>query len=45
MNDEKSAALCQELNEFLKKIRADGTLKEIDDIWMGVDEEKKGEHS
>ncbi|ETP73124.1 amine acid ABC transporter, permease protein, 3-TM region, His/Glu/Gln/Arg/opine family [Lachnospiraceae bacterium JC7] len=40
-NDEKSAELCEELNEFLKKIRADGTLKEIDDIWMGVDEEKK----
>ncbi|WP_081832635.1 ABC transporter permease subunit [Oribacterium sp. P6A1] len=40
-NDEKSAALCEELNEFLKKIRTDGTLQEIDDIWMGVDEEKK----
>ena len=40
-NDEKSAALCKELNEFLEKSRTDGTLKEIDDIWMGVDEEKK----
>ena len=40
-NDEKSAALCAELNEFLAKIRADGTLQEMDDIWMGIDEDKK----
>ena len=40
-NDPESAALCKELNQFLKKIREDGTLQEIDDIWMGIDEEKK----
>lgn len=40
-DDPKSAALCEELNEYLKKIREDGTLQEIDDIWMGVDEDKK----
>ena len=40
-NDPESAALCEELNAFLKKIREDGTLQEIDDIWMGIDEEKK----
>ena len=40
-DNKKSAALCKELNEFLKKIRSDGTLQEMDDIWMGVDEEKK----
>ncbi|MCR5054842.1 MAG: ABC transporter permease subunit [Lachnospiraceae bacterium] len=40
-DDPKSAALCEELNVYLKKIREDGTLQEIDDIWMGVDENKK----
>ena len=40
-NDPQSAALCEELNEFLAKIRANGTLQEIDDIWMGIDEDKK----
>ena len=40
-NDEKSAKLCEELNDYLDKIREDGTLQEIDDIWMGIDEDKK----
>ena len=40
-NDPKSTELCNELNEFLAKIRADGTLQEIDDIWMGTDEARK----
>ena len=40
-NDPESAAICSELNEFLAKSRADGTLQEIDDIWMGIDEDKK----
>ena len=40
-DDPDSAALCEELNEFLAKIKADGTLQEIDDIWMGIDEDKK----
>lgn len=39
--DAESAALCRELNEFLKKSWEDGTMQEIDDIWMGIDEEKK----
>ena len=38
--DAESAALCRELNEFLKKSWEDGTMQEIDDIWMGIDEEK-----
>lgn len=40
-NDPRSSALCNELNTFLYKIRSDGTLKEIDDIWFGIDEDKK----
>ncbi len=40
-NDAQSAALCAELNDYLAKVRADGTLQEIDDIWMGIDEDKK----
>ena len=40
-DDEKEAALCEEFNAFLKKIRQDGTFDEIDDIWMGTDEAKK----
>lgn len=40
-DDPKSAALCEELNEFLKKIREDGTMQEIDDIWFGLDEDRK----
>ncbi|MBQ8137124.1 MAG: transporter substrate-binding domain-containing protein [Clostridia bacterium] len=40
-NDEKSAALCQELNDFLAMCREDGTLQELEDIWFGVDESRK----
>ena len=40
-NDEKEAALCDEFNAFLDKARADGTLDEIDEIWMGTDEARK----
>ncbi len=40
-NDPKSAALCEELNAFLAKCHADGTIQELDDIWFGVDEERK----
>lgn len=40
-DDKHEAALCKEFNEFLKKIREDGTLAEIDNIWMGADETKK----
>ena len=40
-NDPESAALCNELNEFLAQCWADGTMQELDDIWLGVDEAKK----
>ena len=38
---ERGAALRDEYNEYLAKIRADGTLEEIDEIWLGADESKK----
>ncbi|MBR5110075.1 MAG: transporter substrate-binding domain-containing protein [Clostridia bacterium] len=40
-NDPESAALCGELNAFLAKCWADGTMQELDDIWFGMDEERK----
>lgn len=40
-NDEKEVALCDEFNAFLDKARADGTLDEIGEIWMGTDEARK----
>lgn len=40
-NDPESAALCEELNAFLAKCWADGTMQELDDIWFGVDEDRK----
>ena len=40
-DDEKESALCDEFSDFLNEIRSNGTLKEIDEIWMGTDEEKK----
>ncbi len=40
-NDPDSAALCNELNEFIEKCWADGTMQELDDIWFGVDEDRK----
>ncbi len=39
-NDEKSAAVCGQISEYIRKIKADGTLKEIDEIWFGSDESK-----
>ena len=38
---ERGAALRDEYNEFLAQIKADGTLEEIDGIWLGADESKK----
>ena len=38
---EKGAVLRDQFNEFLAKIKADGTLEEIDAIWFGDDESKK----
>ena len=40
-NDAHSAALCEELNAFLAKSWADGTMQELDEIWFGVDEARK----
>ena len=40
-DDPESAALCAELNAFLAKCHADGTIQELEDIWFGVDEERK----
>ena len=40
-NDEASAALRTQINEYLADIRADGTWQEVYDIWMNYDEEKK----
>lgn len=38
---ERGAALRDEYNEYLAQIRADGTLEEIEEIWLGADESKK----
>lgn len=40
-DDPESAALCAQLNEFLAKCRADGTMDEIAQTWLGTDESKK----
>ena len=40
-NDPKSAALCAELNGFLARCREDGTMRELEDIWFGADEDRK----
>lgn len=40
-NDPQSAILCDQFNDFLDKIREDGTFQEIENIWFGNDEEKK----
>ena len=41
LNDPKSAALCHELNEFLEKSWADGSMQELNEIWFGVEEARK----
>ena len=40
-DDPESAKLCEELNAFLAQSHADGTMQELDDIWFGVDEDRK----
>ena len=40
-DDPESAALCAELNEFLAKCWADGTMEEIGETWLGVDDSRK----
>ena len=38
---DKGKALCDEYSAYVKKIKADGTLEEIDSIWFGDDESKR----
>lgn len=38
---EEGGVLRDQMNEFLTKIKTDGTLEEIDGIWFGSDESKK----
>ena len=40
-NDPQSAALCQELNDFLARSRENGTMQELYEIWFGSDEDRK----
>lgn len=40
-DDEESTALCEELNAFLAKCHEDGTMQELEDIWFGIDEDRK----
>ncbi|MBQ8987382.1 MAG: ABC transporter permease subunit [Lachnospiraceae bacterium] len=40
-DDPESAALCEELDEFLSCAWEDGTMDEIAEIWLGVDEARK----
>ena len=39
--DDKGEALCNEFSEYVKRIKTDGTLAEIDAVWFGTDESKK----
>ncbi|MBO6230746.1 MAG: ABC transporter permease subunit [Ruminiclostridium sp.] len=38
---EKGKDLCDKASDFIRKIRADGTLEEIEGIWFGNDETRK----
>ena len=40
-NDEAEARLCAQMNEFLAKLRNNGTLEDMELIWYGNDESKK----
>ncbi len=40
-NDPRSAALCEELNAFLALSHENGTMQELEDIWLGADEARK----
>lgn len=39
-NDPRTAKICRQFNEFLGKLRDNGTLKTMDNIWFGSDESK-----
>ena len=38
---DKGRKLCGQINEFLKRAKADGTLAELQNIWFGSDESRK----
>ena len=38
---ERQKKIADEMNEYLRRIKSDGTLKQIHDIWFGDDESKK----
>ncbi|MCQ2604437.1 MAG: transporter substrate-binding domain-containing protein [Spirochaetia bacterium] len=40
-DNKRSEKLCVEINEFLRKCRSDGTLDELEDIWLGSDVSKQ----
>ncbi len=40
-DDERGKKLCNQMNEFLKQCKSDGTLSEIDEIWFGEDESRQ----
>jgi len=40
-NDAEEKKLCDQFNQFLAKLKEDGTLAEIDSIWYGTDESRK----
>ncbi|MBR1828162.1 MAG: ABC transporter permease subunit [Atopobiaceae bacterium] len=40
-DDPREKELCDQFNEFLRKIKEDGTYDEIDATWFGTDESKK----
>lgn len=37
----KGDALCNEFSEFIRKAKSDGTLRHIDSVWFGTDEDVK----
>ena len=38
---DEGKALCDEMSEFLHKIKGDGTLKEIDEVWFSADKSRQ----
>ena len=40
-NDPEAEKHCRQMNEFLAKIRANGTLAEIEEIWFSIDESRQ----
>ena len=40
-DDPAEKKLCDEFNEFLRKLKEDGTYEKIDQIWFGADDDQK----